>query len=86
MISGNLVRSPSSTQMLADILRRTVGSVFHQSPAAIGAAMLARGMAVTQAAPQHRAPPHPTCQPNEDTARLYEALYPHYVSRAKLCD
>jgi xylulokinase len=86
MISGNLVRSPSSTQMLADILRRTVGTVFHQSPAAVGAAMLARRIAVTEPAPQHPARPHPTCQPNDATAHLYEALYPQYVSRAELSE
>jgi len=42
MVSGNLVHSPASTQMLSDILHRAVGTVPDKSPAAIGAAMLAR--------------------------------------------
>ena len=42
MVSGNITRSSSSTQMLADILQRPVGAVLDHSPAAIGAALLAR--------------------------------------------
>jgi xylulokinase len=41
-VSGNLVHSQSSTQMLADIVQRPVGTVAGKSPAAIGAALLAR--------------------------------------------
>ncbi|MEP6884165.1 MAG: FGGY family carbohydrate kinase [Gammaproteobacteria bacterium] len=42
MVSGNITRSASSAQLLADILKRPVGLVTEKSPAAYGAALLAR--------------------------------------------
>jgi len=45
MVSGNLVYSPGSMQMLADILQPRSGRRPDKSPAAIGAAMLARRIA-----------------------------------------
>jgi xylulokinase len=42
MVSGNITRSSSSVQLLADILNRPVGMVTEKSPAAYGAALLAR--------------------------------------------
>ncbi len=44
-VSGNITSSPGSLQMLADILGRPVGSCPHKSPAAVGAAILARHIA-----------------------------------------
>jgi xylulokinase len=42
MVSGNMTRIATSTQLLADILKRPVGIVTVKSPAACGAALLAR--------------------------------------------
>lgn len=42
MVSGNITRSAGSAQLLADILNRPVGLVTEKSPAAYGAALLAR--------------------------------------------
>jgi xylulokinase len=42
MVSGNITHSAGSSQLLADILNRPVGMVTEKSPAAYGAALLAR--------------------------------------------
>jgi xylulokinase len=86
-VSGNIVRSPSSLQLLADILWRPVGSFLEKSPAAIGAALLARplcGLAVSEA-PSARNSPAPTA-PHRPTAELYAKLYPAYLARAATCE
>ena len=86
-VSGNIVHSPSSTQMLADILDRVVVAVPDKSPAAIGAALLARSMPngavarwlaiLVDAA---------TTRPNRPAAQEYGALYREYVARAARCE
>jgi xylulokinase len=86
MVSGNLVHSPGSTQMLADILHRAVGTVADKSPAAIGAAMLARRIACVEVALDRRTRSRPTTQPNESTAQAYAGLYRQYLARAALCE
>jgi len=86
-VSGNIVSSPGSLQMLADILGRPVGSVPHRSPAAIGAAMLARAL-VPGALPRaaHRPGAVPTVHPEPSAVRTYQALYRDYLARAALCE
>jgi xylulokinase len=86
MISGNLVNSPSSMQMLADILQRSVGAVPDKSPAAVGAALLARRIAGAgfEADPRRRT--RPMTKPDESAVRLYAALYRRYLTRAAMCE
>ena len=86
MISGNLVHSATSTQMLADILQRTVGSVVDKSPAAIGAALLARPLAGVAAERDRPAASRRLTAPHEATARVYAALYRQYLARAAQCE
>ena len=86
MISGNLVHSPGSTQMLADILHRAVGAVPDKSPAARGAAMLARRVAGTEVEFDRHAWSRPLIQPDEPTAHAYAGLYRRYLARAALCE
>jgi xylulokinase len=86
MVSGNLVHSPSSTQMLADILHRAVGAVPDKSPAAIGAAMLARRIAGVEAEFDRHTRSRPLTQPHEPTAQVYAGLYRQYLARAALCE
>jgi xylulokinase len=86
MVSGNLVHSPSSTQMLADILHRAVGAVPDKSPAAIGAAMLARRIAGVEVEFDRYPWSRPLIKPNESTAQVYAGLYRQYLARAALCE
>jgi xylulokinase len=86
MISGNLVHSPGSTQMLADILHRAVGAVPDKSPAALGAAMLARRVAGAEVEFDRHAWSRPLIQPDEPTAHAYAGLYRRYLARAALCE
>jgi xylulokinase len=86
MVSGNLVNSPASTQMLADILQRAVGAVPDKSPAAVGAALLARRIAGVEVASDRHMRFRPLTQPNEATARVYAGLYRQYLARATLCE
>lgn len=86
-VSGNIVSSPSSLQMLADILGRAVGSVPHKSPAAIGAALLARAL-VPGAAPRaaSRTGVVPMVHPDPSAVQIYQVLYRDYLLRAALCE
>jgi xylulokinase len=86
MVSGNIVRSPSSTQMLADILERKVTAIPDKSPAAIGAALLARGLENAGSPAQHSLRILPSRSPHQATARAYATLYHEYLTRAKLCE
>jgi xylulokinase len=86
MVSGNLVHSLGSMQMLADILGRTVGAVTDRSPAAVGAALLARGIASGAAVPDLRARYRPTIQPDEAASGIYAGLYRQYLLRASQCE
>ncbi|HEY5263793.1 MAG TPA: FGGY-family carbohydrate kinase, partial [Steroidobacteraceae bacterium] len=87
MVSGNIVKSQTSTQMLADILQRAVGTVPDKSPAAIGAALLARRIAPGPVASDptvaaRRAQSRILTQPNPATSGAYMPLYQHYLARA----
>ncbi len=86
MVSGHLVHSPSSTQMLADILHRAVGAVPDKSPAAIGAAMLARRIANVGDESDRYTWSRPLIKPDESTAHVYAGLYQQYLARAALCE
>ena len=86
MICGNLVHSLGSMQMLADILGRTVGAVTDKSPAAVGAALLARGIANGADPPGSRTRYRPSIPPDEASSVLYAALYQEYLIRAGQCE
>lgn len=86
MISGNLVHSASSTQMLADILNRDVGCIPDKSPAAIGAAMLARRIAGVEIEFDRHTRSRQLTAPDQPTAKVYAGLYQQYLARAALCE
>ena len=86
MICGNLVHSLGSMQMLADILGRTVGAVTDKSPAAVGAALLARGIGNGAQLPDRRARYRPSIQPGEASSVIYAALYQQYLIRTRQCE
>ena len=86
MISGDLVHSPSSIQMLADILQRAVGAVPDKSPAAIGAALLSRRIAGVKLELDRHSRSRPLIKPDEPTARVYAGLYQQYLTRSELCE
>ena len=88
MVSGNITRSASSTQLLADILQRPVGMVTEKSPAAYGAALLAQRVGPPNASGE----PARTSQgsiefknPAASLATRYDALYREYCEVAARC-
>jgi sugar (pentulose or hexulose) kinase len=85
MVSGNLVASPTTMQMLADILHRPVGGIAERSPAAVGAAIMARRAAGIEPdlAPRARAN---ALKPDEASARAYADIYRRYIGLAGLCE
>jgi sugar (pentulose or hexulose) kinase len=85
-VGGKIVHAPESMQMLADILERGVAQVEDRSPAAIGAALLARRLISTQGAATHRPPVLRTVTPDATAARIYRPLYADYVARAARCE
>ena len=84
-VSGNIVQSRSSMQMMADVLGRPVGGCEHRSPAAIGAALLARGVARSDVASDWR-PVVTLTHPDAAAAVQYSALYRRYLPRAAACE
>lgn len=87
IVSGNITRSTSSTQMLADILQRPVSGFLEVSPAAIGAALKARemtGVAVRPIAAQARVAGFSRAGAGV-TSAAYEAIYLRYLSQSALC-
>ena len=91
MVSGNITRSATSAQLLADILRRPVGLVTEKSPAAYGAALLAMRVG-RSAAPDHGVVPARTSMgsiefrnPAAARATRYDALYREYCEVAARC-
>jgi xylulokinase len=82
-VSGHL-RHSGSTQMLADILNRPISLVTCRSPAAVGAALLARSMVC--ASPTMRNPDRPTAAyPDASTADVYAKLYRGYTEFSAQC-
>jgi xylulokinase len=89
-VSGNIAASQTSLQMLADILQRPIGTSSHRSPAAYGAALLARmivkGSAAPMASPQELRSTTPAATPRSQTAHVYSALYQQFLALSALCD
>ncbi len=86
-VSGNMVRSPSSIRMLAAILEHPVAAVLDLSPAAVGAAYLARRM--LDGAGPHDPPATLSPQltsPDQHTAQAYAGLYREYQAWAARCE
>jgi xylulokinase len=86
MVGGNIVHSPSSMQMLADILARTVTAVPDKSPAAIGAALLSRGILGANTLERHSSLLLSSLSPHQPTTLAYAALYREYLARSALCE
>ena len=85
VVSGHLTDHPSSLQMLADILGYPVAEVRDQSPAAIGAALLARRILQKGAAEGRRGAALEITRPDPQAADAYRALYAAYLVRAAKC-
>ena len=84
--SGNIVRSPSSMQMLADILQRPVSAVRTKSPAATGAAALARGVAGLAGDSARKVLDRDVSRPDASAGAAYEALYRRYLACSSQCE
>jgi sugar (pentulose or hexulose) kinase len=98
MVSGNITRSAGSSQLLADILNRPVGMVTEKSPAAYGAALLARRAGRNAAAGSDGGatgndgvPPRASFgatefkNPSAAQAARYDVLYRDYCEVAARC-
>ncbi len=91
MVSGNITRSATSTQLLADILNRPVGAAAQKSPAAYGAALLARRAGRHTATGVGVAPVRTFSDltefknPAATLAIAYDALYREYCEMAAKC-
>jgi xylulokinase len=84
-VAGKIAESPSSLAMLCDILNRPVSACAERSPAATGAARLARRL-VRRKSPGSQVPEPPgTKTPDPASARSYESLYAEYLVRAAAC-
>jgi xylulokinase len=79
VVSGRFVEQTASLALLADILARPIEVCSTRSPAALGAALLARPLA--ELAPAATAGHDTGAEPGEDAA-LYDRLYAHYLERA----
>ena len=86
IVSGRLVNSPSTLQLLADILWRPVGAIVAKSPAAVGAAVQARRIVGVGLQPKRTAHAGRMIEPQDTTARRYADLYLRYLARAATCD
>jgi xylulokinase len=82
MVSGNITRAASSVQLLADILRRPVGMVTEKSPAAYGAALLARRIGRLGAGGDSSIE---FKNPTATLATRYDMLYREYCEVAARC-
>lgn len=85
-VGGRIVHEPSSMQMLADILGHTVAEVTDQSPAAIGAALLARRLMQSEESELVGSRLLRTARPDARTAQIYRSLYQDYLVRAARCE
>ncbi len=100
MVSGNITRSATSAQLLADILKRPVGMVTEKSPAALGAALLARSAVRRDAASagndsvltdndaalaRNYSASTEFKNPSPMLAARYDGLYREYCEVAKRC-
>jgi len=91
MVSGNITRSAGSSQLLADILNRPVGMVTEKSPAAYGAALLARRPGRDTATGRDGVPRRASFSstefrnPSAAQAARYDVLYQAYCEVAARC-
>ena len=86
MVSGNINRSPSSTQILADILLRPVGAITEQSPAAIGVALKARTLTGSGALGSATADSERrSVSITSPVSTAYRALYERYLAQSARC-
>lgn len=86
MVSGNITRSPSSTQMLADILERPVGAITEQSPAAMGAALMARALVGGGTRDGDRdGGERRSAAVTAPAGTAYRALYERYLAQSARC-
>jgi xylulokinase len=88
-VAGKMADAPESLAMLGDILARPVSAYANPSPAATGAARLARRLlGVNAPSMRGRAPaaPVPGARlPDPSAARAYESLYAEYLARSATC-
>ncbi len=89
--SGNLTASPTSLQLLADILQRPVSGSTNRSPAAIGAALLAQKLVAHSTGAHDPAAAAGTAtsaavKHHSANADLYNNLYQRYLERSALCE
>ncbi len=85
-VGGRIVHEPGSMQMLADILGHTVTEVTDQSPAAIGAALLARRLMRSEGPEEGGLRLLRTARPDTRTSQIYRSLYQEYLARAARCE
>jgi xylulokinase len=87
-VAGNIAESPESIAMLCDILDRPVSAYADRSPAATGAARLARRLLGVKSTQGH-APPAARVRaardPDPSLASSYQALYVEYLARSATC-
>lgn len=81
-VSGNIVASAASLAMLADILNLPVRAVTAKSPAAVGAALLARRAAGQSTDLTQEPSEDNVTLPHADRAAAYATIYRTYVRRS----
>lgn len=86
-VGGKIVAAPGSLKMLCDILDRPVGVCTERSPAAVGAARLARRLTGADARVRDGAELAlpVTMRPDPSAALIYGSLYAQYLVRAAAC-
>jgi len=84
-VAGKIAESPASLAMLCDILDRPVSVCAELSPAATGAARLARRLLRKKAQGTHVQEPLGMRTPDPSIARIYASLYAEYLVRAAAC-
>jgi len=84
-VAGKIAESPASLAMLCDILDRPVIVCAELSPAATGAARLARRLLRKKAQGTHVQEPLGMRTPDPSIARIYASLYAEYLVRAAAC-
>jgi len=89
-IAGKVAEAPKILAMLCDILDRPVSAYADRSPAATGAARLARRLLKSKSTQGHvlpasRAPDQPITRPDPSPALAYKSLYGEYLVRSATC-
>lgn len=83
-VAGRIAEAPASLAMLCDILDRPVSAYTDRSPAASGAARLARRLLKTKSSPQAHVAPLSRA-PDPSIAGIYKSLYREYLARSATC-